>query len=239
MNPKFNPKILALYRNRGVRQKIANLLLDGPDWLVPLTRVDDFGWLEPALKIDVRPLGVNKTSTSYAVFVDDTINRHARFLRPVVRRAYWDRPQDYQAKRKRNWPRVDILHHTMSRSEQRHMHLLLQRLDRSFNRLEFLTAGLVADRTDPPGCTPKGALPPKRYLCVKRSNACQYIEFALDHYAGKNKPIERAARALIEYCDRLCERPDPVPYRERYPVDLRDRNLGKTEWFFRPKRLTE
>jgi len=239
MSARIDPKKVAWHRNRGRRQTIARGLLDGPNWLVPQRKVDDFGWLEPVLRIDVRPLSVNKSSSSYAVMVDDTINRDTRFLKPVVRRAYWDRPRDYKSKRMRNWPLVDIVHHTMTRSEQRHMHRLLQRLDRSFNKIEFLTAGLITNRSAPPECFPKGPLPPNRSLYVVRSNHCQYIEFGLDEYADKNKPIERAARALIEYCDQLCEHPDLVPYRERYPVDLRDRDVGSTDWFFRPKRPSQ
>jgi len=226
----------ARHRNRGARSGIARALIDCPEWLEPLDRVDDFGWLEPVLKLIVAPPGVNRHQVSYSVFVDNTINRHKRFLKPVVRRAHWRRPEEYGIERILRWPLVDISHHTLRSTEHPRLHHLLLNFDRSISTIEFFQAGLITDRSDPIGCTPEGELPEPRYLFIERCNFCEWIQFDLDVYAGKNKELEKAANALAQYIDHLCAQPDLHPYRERYPTDLRDKFKGHSDWFFRPKR---
>jgi len=232
-------KMKRFHQNRGARQRIARALLDGPDFLIPPVKLDDFGWIEPVLRISVRPLSVNQPSYAYSVFVDDTINRDKNFLQPVVRRAYWNRPVEYKMMRIMDWPKVDIIHHTLSLNEQKAIHLQLLRLDKSFSQLEYCASGLITDRSSPRGCYPKGELPPARHLAIMRNNSCQFVEFALDEYAGKNMRLERAARALMRYIDELCSKPDSLPYRERYSKDLTNEHKGSTRWLFRPKRITK
>jgi hypothetical protein len=235
MNSKGS-RIPARDKKRWACARIARALLEGPEWLDPPKRVDDFGWLNPVLIISVVPLGVDKPCYSYSVFVDDTTNRDDNFLKPVVRKAYWHRPGEYLSRRPMNWPMVDVHHHVMNSSEQRQMHRLLRCMDISFRKIDFLTGGLITDRTAPSDSFPKGELPSPRSLFVKRRNGCQYIEFGLDEYAGKNKHIELAAKALMRYADTLCEKPEALPYRECYPKDLHNEMSGRSRWFYRPKR---
>ena len=224
------------YKNRFARTKIARALLEGPDWLKPQKRVDDFGWLDPVLVIAIIPLGADKPASSYSVFVDDTVNRDGDFLRPVVRKAYWHRPEEYKKERFSNWPLVDVRQHIMSASEQKRMHSLLRTLDIAFRKIDFLTGGLITDRTVPQGTYPKGELPSPRDLYIKRETFCQRIEFRLDTYAGMNRHLERAAHSLIKYIDILCKNPETSPYRECYSKNLHDEMSGSSRWFYRPKR---
>lgn len=82
-----------------IRNDIAWELLDGPRVIFPLSKIDDFGRLEPVLIIKNYSIGIDKVSVSCSIYVDNTINRDKKYLTPIVRYAIWDRPRELDAKR--------------------------------------------------------------------------------------------------------------------------------------------
>jgi hypothetical protein len=157
------------------------------------------------------------------------------FLEPLVRYVYWDRQHEYEVTRIRKWPQVTINQHILNPSEQVQLDVLLKSLDQSLSSITFLTAGLIADRSDPSGCYPEEAKHEKpRTLRIERWNFCQRIEFVLDEYAGLNKVIEEAARNLAKYIQQLCESDNEPNYRERYSLNLKEMDSQTKDWFYRP-----
>ena len=225
----------ALYKSRARCSYIGSALLDGPDWLLPPTRLDNFGWLAPVLKIIDRPIGNLKIATAYSVYVDNTINREKKFLEPLVRYVKWDRKHEYEVIRIRKWPKVNINHHILKTSEQAELDSLLRNLDQSLSSITFLIAGLITDRSNPNGCYPDEANNEKpRTLRIERWNFCQRIEFGLDEYAGLNKTIEGTARILAKYIQQLCESDNEPNYRERYSLNLKEMDNQRKNWVYRP-----
>jgi hypothetical protein len=235
---KLSPAARKWHRNRGARSRIARVLIGGPDWLLHPIKVANPGYLESVLKVVLFPPEISKAASSYSVFVDQTTNRHRGFLKPVVRIAHWHRPEDYSLKGTRRWPKVDISYHTLRQPEQRRLHLLLRNLDLAFSQLQFLVAGLITDRSEPVGCSPKRDLPAPRHMNIVRSNNCQHIEFGLDEYAGLNEEIELAANKISKYLDQLCLKPDSRPYLENYSKNLNLEHVGYTDWVYTPRRAT-
>jgi hypothetical protein len=202
---------------------------------VPPTRLDNFGWLDPVLKIIDCPIGVRKNAKAYSVYVDNTVNRDKKFLAPLVRYVNWDREYEIEGKRIRKWPKIKVNQHILKKSEQAKLDSLLRKLDQSLSGIIFLTAGLIIDRSDPSGCYPDGANYEKpRTLWIERWNFCQRIEFSLDEYAGLNKAIEETARALAKYIQQLCESDNEPNYRERYSSNLKEIDSQRNDWFYRP-----
>ena len=78
-------------------------MVAGPRALFPPLELDDFGWLEPQLRIST---GSSQLERSVALFADDTVNRDDGFLEPVVRFARWDRASDLN--NKVAWPSIDV-----------------------------------------------------------------------------------------------------------------------------------
>ena len=225
----------AFHKSRARCSHIGSALLDGPNWILPPTRLDDFGWLDPVLKIIDCPIGINKTATAYSVYVDNTINREKKFLEPLVRYVNWDREHEYEVRRIRKWPKIKINQHILKTSEQAKLDSLLRNLDQSLSSITFLTAGLITDRSYPSGCYPDEANYEKpRTLRIERWNFCQRIEFGLDEYAGLNKAIEEAARDLAKYIQQLCRSDNEPNYRERYSLNLKEMDNQRKDWLYRP-----
>lgn len=202
---------------------------------MPPTRLDDFGWLDPVLKIVDRPIGIRKTATAYSVYVDNTVNRDKNFLAPLVRYVNWDREYEYKVRRIRTWPKIKINQHVLKASEQAKLDSLLRNLDQSLSSINFLIAGLITDRSDPSGCHPDDANYEKpRTLRIERWNFCQRIEFGLDEYAGLNEAIEEAARDLAKYVLQLCKSDNETNYRERYSLNLKEKDCQGKDWLYRP-----
>lgn len=222
-------------RSRARCVHIGNRLLDGPEYIVPPVKIDDFAWYDSVLKIVRRPPGIGKNAYSFSIFVDNTVNRAQNFLAPLIRYAEWDRNYEWQVKRVRKWPKFKIVHHILSENEQEKVDYLLTELDKTFSTITFLTAGLITDRSDPDGCyveeeTQKGA----RALKIERWNFCQRLELMLGNYTGVNRHIERAAESIERYIEELCKNDNYKNYRENYKVNLKDMKIGRRGWFYRP-----
>jgi hypothetical protein len=222
------------YRQSKVRcTKIALALLEGPYLIMPPVRIDKFGWLEPTLKIVERTFGIDSTGISCSVFVDNTINREDGFLEPLVRYVKWDRAYENKVKRIRVWPQAVIKHHVLQKKEQRELHNLLLAIDKSLSNIEFLTAGLITDRSDPQGCVENENLKSlPRMLKIERWNFCQRINFSLGEYNELNKKVENAARSILSYIKQVCKQDSEMNYRELYENDLK--NSKQDSWFYRP-----
>lgn len=72
---------------------------------MPPKEIDDFGWLESYLRLIWWPYSSTSTE-SIMIFCDNTINREANFLQPVIRHAKWERHDDIASPG--IWPRVEI-----------------------------------------------------------------------------------------------------------------------------------
>lgn len=193
---------------------IAHALLEGPRSLIPQTRIDHFGWLEPALKIvDYREIR-EFPSCSYSVFADNTINRMRHFLTPVVRFASWDRPWEYRNRRRaRKWPRVDIFQHRLSDFEQARLDQLLMELDEAISGIQYLVGGLITDRD-----IPRDAVACKYHRAgwFERDNGSQTIRLYFNSSNKLNQEIEKHLRVIMAFIRGVCNDPLGNPYRERY-----------------------
>jgi hypothetical protein len=222
----------------GKRMHVGRALIEGPEQLYPPSRIDNFGYLEPVLKIYDFPMAVTKHAYSWLIYTDDTINRHENFLVPVVRFADWNRPYEQAVRRVRKWPVVNISQHILSENEQIKVDKLLRELDRSLSKIDFVEAGLITNRETPPECYPnkdKSSCNWVRHLSVVRSNACQSIELGLGLFGSDNKHIETAVRAIAEYIEELCLlSPAKLPYRESYEENLKLFDGWHGYWFYRP-----
>jgi hypothetical protein len=96
-----------MQRNRAVQRlrRIGMTLVEGPRSLLPPEQLDDFGWLEPNLRLILRH-GFVRHSESVTVFCDNTVNRDSAFLAPVLRYARWVSAPDF--KTLPAWPHVEI-----------------------------------------------------------------------------------------------------------------------------------
>lgn len=223
------------HRSRIRCSQIGWALLDGPYCIMPPRRMDKFGWLGPVLKVIEEPFGFYRSGTGYSVFVDFTFNRERNFLKPLVRYAEWDRAYEHKIKRVRKWPKVKVRHHVLNNKEQEEVDDLLLALDKSLSRLEYLDGGLITDRSSPHGCYPIGELDmPPRSLRIERRNFCQYIDLALGEYTGLNEEIENAARLIMSYIKHVCEIDDETNYRECYEKNLKEEDLRRGSWYYRP-----
>lgn len=223
----------AILRSRMRCKRIANVLLEGPECIVPPARLDKHGRLVPVLSIISAPIGVDRTASSWSIYVDGTTNRDKGFLKPVVRYAYWERPSEYLVSRVRKWPKISVAHHVLVPKEQSEIDTMLKDLDRSLSRVEFAVAGLITDRSNPEECHFDEGLSVPRYLQIMRHNFCQRIELTVGHYSDDNKYIEKAALKLTHYIESLCVTREYLRYREHCYVNL-TKEFERGHWFYRP-----
>lgn len=226
-----------LRRQKAIRNTIAWELLNGPRAIFPLSKIDDFGWLEPVLVIKHYSMGINKVSFSCSVFVDNTVNRDKKFLTPVVRYAIWDRPAELNAKKFKKWPEVKIVQHELTAVEQKEIDVLLRVLDTNISALQFAVGGLITDRSDP---TPVDDNVGCRNLAFMRWNGCQTIDFTFGDTNSQNTGLEQTLKDISDYIIGLCNTPMEKYYRERYNTNLRDiyEFYDKVDfWDYRPPKV--
>lgn len=222
-----------------IRNNIAWNLLDGPRAIFPLSKIDDFGWLESVLTIKNYNVGINKVSFSCSVYVDNTVNRDEKFLIPIVRYAIWNRPKELNTKRFKKWPEVCIVQHELSRSEQGDLDALLKILDAKISTLQFAVGGLIIDRGDP---TPVDSSIGFRNISFVRWNGCQTIDFSFGETNGQNIELEQILKDIMNYIIDICKTPMRKFYRERYSINLRDiyEFFAKIDsWDYRPPQSTK
>ncbi len=143
------PRDEATYaRNRqsGRLKRIASALIEGPRVLHPPKELDHFGWLYPDLRL-VHHEGLI-TQRSVAIYTDDTVNRDANFLKPVIRSAHWNGRNDLRVATLPDWPSVVVAlshfeDHRTWVSEQ------IKAIQTALTQLPFVPYGLSAERDGP------------------------------------------------------------------------------------------
>src|SRR5438552_5334461 len=213
--------------------KIAFHFLDGPRSLIPRTGRDSSGWLEPVFRARSYPIGRNKVTGSWSVFVDNTMNRTSGFLKPVLRSAIWNRPADIVEIRRRKiakQPTVKIFHHKLSAAEAEWVNLLLRRVDAEVSKISFLRTGLITDRRPPKGTKGIGF----RDWQVTRENGAQSIEFDMGMANDRNLGLEIASKRLAEYIELLCKTAPSKPHTERYNNDVTSMDSNPFHWDYLP-----
>lgn len=204
-------------RMRGIRNEIAYELLDGQRAIFPSKR--KYEWLESVLTIKQYPLGIDKNSVTYSIYVDNTINKEDNFLLPIVRIAKWDRLKELNAKRFKRWPEIQIIQHELTKLEQKKIDEFLKKLDSKISTLQFAVGGLITDRSDP---TPIDINTGFRDLIIKRWNGCQTIDFYFGDSNNLNFELEETVRDLMNYIAEVCKTPIKKPYTERYNQNLKE-----------------
>jgi len=217
-------------------QKIGSILLEGPEWINPSSKVNNFGWLEPVYSLINQPMGIRRNAFSYSVFVDNTINRHKKFLLPLVRYAEWNREIEYKSNRVRKWPIIKIIHHVLNKKESKRINELLFLIDESFSKINFLKAGLITDRSEPDNCWPDDERKITfNSLQVQRWNYCQRIEFGIGENTELNPVILKINQSLANYIKKLCVKDTTKNYRECYSSNLKEIKYKTDYWYYRPK----
>jgi hypothetical protein len=127
--------------------RIGNLLVDGPFSIRAPREVDDYGWLECDLRLTHKHGGVTE---SVAVYVDDSVNREAHFLEPVIRYVRWERVMDIRRALagEITWPTATVIlsYFPNARTE---VDRLMRDVQTRLTRVPFAVTGLVTDRSVP------------------------------------------------------------------------------------------
>jgi hypothetical protein len=120
-------------------------LVEGPRSLLPPEQLDDFGWLEPNLRLIWRP-GIARGLESLIVFCDNTVNRDSDFLVPVLRYARWDAARDLEALPA--WPQMEIqLGYFEARRDW--VSNQVRRIEAALTHAPYIPFGLQAQRDIP------------------------------------------------------------------------------------------
>ncbi len=217
-----------------IKSQVAWKLLDGPEFLKPLYKIDDIGWLEPVLLIRDYPTQPDEISSSYSIYVDNTLHRAKKFLTPIARHAFWDRPNDTVLKKFNKNPKIRIVQHEMSEIEQNNAHNLLVELDKSLSEIKFLTEGLFTDAGKP--VRPE-INPGFNNISFRRTNINQSIEFDFGNVTNMNPELEENVRNLINYIKKLCKKPMERNYREAYKTNPFSLFEQEGTWYFRPQSI--
>ncbi|MDQ2808677.1 MAG: hypothetical protein M3Z04_17480 [Chloroflexota bacterium] len=125
-------------------KRIAGALIEGPRALHPPQEVDRFGWLEPDLRL-VHYDGP-RMWRSLAIYTDDTMNREAGFLKPVIRAAHWNGRNDFgRGWTLPDWPSVTV---SLSHFEDQRTWVSeqIKAIQTTLLHLPFVPYGLGAER---------------------------------------------------------------------------------------------
>jgi hypothetical protein len=192
---------------------IGHALIDGPRALFPPDSIDEFGWMEPAIK-----LGHWETPrlvwTSLAIYFDDTMNREDNFLHPVIRYAHWNQNQDTFTKPRPNWPTVDIqLSYVDEHLEQ--VNQKVYELHSALTQPPFIPFR-VATRNDAPNIETDNS---RGILWVEVTNNLQQIKFYTPDLLSGDVLTDRFF-ILFNFLREIMRPIDRTGWRERYDHDL-------------------
>jgi hypothetical protein len=211
-------------QNRHRVARIGRLLIDGPFSIKPPESLDDYGWLECDLRVTH---WAADAVHSAAIYVDDSMNRDADFLPPLLRYVEWNRAADLRAASEGaiQWPTATV---TLSYIDQARDEIdaLIRRLQTRLGSLPFSVFGLSVDRSIP-------AVPSdhRGRISLYSRNGIQSVEFhapTSDRDAGLSDDMLAAVRALqgLRRPFRLGE-----GWRESYPYPLDASELGPSHWW--------
>jgi hypothetical protein len=206
--------------------RIGHALLKGPFSLKPPAALDDYGWLECTLRIQWASQSLGPME-SIAVMVDDSVNRDADFLPPLLRLVRWTPGEDYARAKAEPlaWPSVEV---TLGRiRDWSQVQEYARELQQALVNSSFEPYGISAERGYPdlPYATEGG-----RYE-VFTSNGVQALELATPALAGPGGHLTRllasGRRLLLEQLEPF----DATGWVESYPADLlHDLPEGRAYW---------
>src|SRR5437867_2027414 len=188
---------------------VGRALVEGPRALFPPAALDDFGWLEPYLRIELSSSGL-EVSRSIAIYTDSTMNRDDGFLAPVVRHAVWQQGQD------RNnaplWPSIDITlgHFEVQRQEVERLVLAVQTI---IQRIPFVSTGLSTDQRAPDLAGEYMGL-----LNLYVANGAQFV--AIGSSLRSEDALSAQALSTFDALKGAMESISRTGWRERYDADL-------------------
>jgi len=190
---------------------IGRALVHGPRALFPPETLDDFGWLEPELRL-VYWKAPMKTYESLAIYCDNTVNRETKFLRPVVRFARWNRYHDLATRP--IWPTTDIQLSYFDDQFDR-IHQEVYSFHMAITHMPFTPFGISAQREVPTLPTEDSG----GELEIVVSNGVQTLEFATPALSADNLVTERFF-TLFEMLTSILQPFDRNGWRERYNCNL-------------------
>ncbi|MBK9940675.1 MAG: hypothetical protein IPP13_03520 [Kouleothrix sp.] len=152
-----------------------------------------------------------KMYESLAIYCDNTVNREAAFLQPVIRTARWDRYHDFATRP--IWPTVDIQLSYFADQFDR-LHQQVYALHTALRQLPFTSFGISAQR-DVPMLTTQGD---GQELEVLVRNGIQTVEFTTP--ALVDDPVTVQVFTLRDLLLSLVQPFDRTRWRERYDYDL-------------------
>jgi hypothetical protein len=190
---------------------IGRALVHGPRALFPPETLDDFGWLEPELRL-IYWKPPMKTYVSLAIYCDNTANRETNFLRPIIRFAQWDRYHDLATHPA--WPTTDI---QLSYFDDQFdcVHQQVYAFHTALTHLPFSPFGISAQRDMPvlPTDDSTGELE------IVVSNGVQRLEFSTPALPAVNH-ITQHFFTLFEMLSSILQPFDRNGWRERYDYNL-------------------
>jgi hypothetical protein len=200
---------------------IGRTLVRGPRALFPPQALDDFGWLEPELRL-VYWQPPMKRYESLAIFCDSTVNREVQFLRPVIRYARWDRYHDLATRP--TWPTTDI---RLSYFDDQfdHVHQQVYAFHTRVTQLPFTPFGISAERDLPTLATSDD----DGEVEMRVRNGIQTLEFTTPALA--DDPLTADIFTLRNLLLSLLQPFDRTGWRERYNDNLEARSpLQSWDW---------
>ena len=201
---------MAPYQNARRITTIGELLIDGPRALIPPPSLDDFGWLEPDLRLVYwKTPGSRKQSV--VLFVDNTVNCDTDFLRPIIRIAQWERGHDIRTKP--HWASVDVQLGYFNDDHQ-HLQTAIHQFHQTLGSLPFLPFGLSAKRQVPHfPYTDRGKLE------IFANNGVQSINFMTPALPDGDALTDQFF-LLLAQLETACQPFEQNEWRERYNYNL-------------------
>jgi hypothetical protein len=232
--PALNAAAVTRFNRVSRLNRVGRSLVTGPRAIHPPPVIDDFGWLEPDLRLLWTGSG-SGTQESVSVFTDDTINRDADFLPPLLRHAVWRRGADLERLRSVTprppaalWPSVDVRLSAFER-QRAAVDERVRALQGCLRRLPFVESGLVLDRT-PPHLDQQLTWGARRvaWLEIYSRTGAQAVTY-------ESPPLEQDPLTVrfFELFDYLTGIIEPLPlsgWRETYACDLTARPLAPRSW---------
>lgn len=156
--------------------RIGSKIIHGPEAIHPPANIDDFGWVECDLRLQITSLD-GKWEESIAIYTDCTMNRYEDYLKPVIRHAQWHRRKD-QVRALRaeiTWPEIEI---SLSYFHEHYdsVDTLIRQIQSELISIPFAISGLTTEREGPE--LPEIEHPDGGYITIYSRNGTQSIEFA-------------------------------------------------------------
>ena len=187
--------------------------MTGPRALIPPPALDDFGWLEPELRlIHWKAPGYKKESVT--LFTDNTVNRDDHFLQPIIRLAFWERGRDIQTRP--HWPSITIQFGYFSDDDHQLLHNTIYQFHQTLSSTPFLAFGISANRE-----VPDFPHNDRGELEIFASNGVQSVEITTPALPNGDELTDQFF-FLFAQLKAACRPFDHKDWRERYNYNLRD-----------------